>query len=435
MPSEEEKFTGNYSSDAVLASVDRDRQSENFKYEYKYKYKYKGDAEKAGGKSARGNAEKDADKKDGGKKPNDEKNSDDEGKDDKGNGDEQDKPRSKKPLIIIAIIVIVVAIIAFFIWFAHRNEVTTDDAYTDGNSVTMVPKVAGYVVDLYIDDNSHVRKGDILLRIDQRDYLTAQAQARAQLVLANAQVTTAKEALRIARVQYPSQLESAQAQQEAAAAALALAKSSYERQHQVDRRATTQENIDSSTSQQLNASANLKSAKAQVAIASLVPEQVQQAMNTVSEREAAVQQAQAQVDQADLNLSYTEVRAPADGFVTQRSVQLGAYVSAGQVMFLLVTPEVWVTANFKESQIGRMRPGDKVDIKIDAYSGFDMEGHVQSIQYGSGSRFSAFPAENATGNFVKIVQRVPVKIVIDRGLDPQRPLPLGLSVDPVVHFP
>jgi membrane fusion protein (multidrug efflux system) len=261
-------------------------------------------------------------------------------------------------------------------------------------------------VGLYIDDNSHVRRGDLLLRIDQRDYLSAQAQASAQLALADAQLTTARDALRIARVQYPAQLESAQAQQQAAAAALTLAQSSYERQHQVDRRATTQESIDSSTSQQQNAAANLKSAKAQVAIANLAPEQVQQALNAVSERQAAVQQAQAQLDQANLNLSYTEVRAPSDGFVTQRTVQLGSYLSVGQVMFLLVTPEIWITANFKESQIGR-----------------------------SGARFSAFPAENATGNFVKIVQRVPVKIVIDRGLDPDRPLALGLSVSPVVHFP
>ena len=103
-------------------------------------------------------------------------------------------------------------------------------------------------------------------------------------------------------------------------------------------------------------------------------------------------------------------------------------------MFLIVTPQVWITANYKESQLGRMRPGDAVDIKIDAYSGYRLSGHVQSIQYGSGSRFSAFPAENATGNFVKIVQRVPVKIVIDQGLDPNRPLPLGLSVSPVVHL-
>jgi len=346
-----------------------------------------------------------------------------------------DKPRSKTPLIIVGILVLVGGIIAFVFWFAHRNDVSTDDAYTDGNTITMVPKAAGYVVELNIDDNGHVRKGDLLLRIDARDYLAVQAQARAQLALANAQLTSAREALRIARVQYPAQRQSAEAQAQAAAAALALARSSYERQHQVDRRATTQESIDTSTSQELNASANLKSARAQVAIANLVPEQVQQSSNEVSEREAGVRQAQAQLDQADLNLSYTQIRAPSDGFVTERNVQLGSYVAVGQVMFLLVTPEVWITANFKESQIGRMRPGDKVDIKIDAYAGYKLEGHVQSIQYGSGSRFSAFPAENATGNFVKIVQRIPVKIVIDNGLDPQRPLPLGLSADPVVHFP
>jgi membrane fusion protein, multidrug efflux system len=345
------------------------------------------------------------------------------------------KPRSKKPLIIVAIVVVVLAIIGFFVWFAHRNQVSTDDAYTDGNVVTMVPKVSGYVVDLYVDDNSRVRKGDLLLRIDQRDYLTAKEQALAQLALAQAQHKSSQDALRVARVQYPAQLESAKAQQQAAAAVLAQAQSSYERQHQVDRRATTQESIDSATSQQLSSAANLKVAKSQVAIASLIPEQIQQASSSVEERSAGIQQAQAQLDQANLNLSYTEVRAPSDGFITKRNVQLGTFLAAGDVMFLLVTPEVWITANFKESQIGRMRPGDAVDIKVDAYSGYKLEGHVQSIQYGSGSRFSAFPAENATGNFVKIVQRIPVKIVIDRGLDPNYPMPLGLSVTPVVHFP
>jgi membrane fusion protein (multidrug efflux system) len=351
-------------------------------------------------------------------------------------GDKGDpgKPRSRKPLIILAVFVVLLAIIGFFFWFAHRNQVSTDDAYTDGNVVTMVPKVSGYVIDLYVDDNSRVKKGDLLVRIDQRDYLTARAQAQAQLALATAQHKSSQDALRVARVQYPAQLESAKAQQQAAAAALAQADSSYSRQHEVDRRATTQESIDAATSQQLSSAANLQSAKAQVAIASLVPEQLQQAGSTVEERSATVQQAQAQLDQANLNLSYTEVRAPSDGFITKRNVQLGSYLAAGDVMFLIVTPDVWITANFKESQIGRMRPGDPVDIEVDAYSGFKLQGHVQSIQYGSGSRFSDFPAENATGNFVKIVQRIPVKIVIDHGLDPNRPLPFGLSVSPVVYF-
>jgi membrane fusion protein (multidrug efflux system) len=347
---------------------------------------------------------------------------------------EPEKPRSKKPLIIVAAVVVVLAIIGFFVWFARRNEVTTDDAYTDGNVVTMVPKVSGYVVALNIDDNVHVRRGDLLVRIDPRDFRTAKQQAEASLELARAQLNSAQDALRVARVQFPAQLISAEAQQQAAQAALEQAERQYARQHEVDRRATTQETVDASTSQQLSTRASLKGAKAQVEIAKLVPEQIRQAASAVAERQAQVDQAEAQLAQADLNLSYTEVRAPSDGFVTSRSAQLGDYVTAGATMFLIVTPDVWITANFKEAQLGRMRPGDPVDIEIDAYSGYKLAGRVQSIQYGSGSRFSAFPAENATGNFVKIVQRVPVKILIDRGLDPGRPLPLGLSASPVVHL-
>ena len=386
--------------------------------------------------------QQDSDKNDHNKDDQKEKNGSGAGEQ-KGGGadggeDGNEKPagkRSKKPLIIMGIIALVLGIVGFIVWFAHRNQVSTDDAYTDGNTVTMVPKVSGYAVELFIDDNSHVRKGDLLLRIDQRDYLTARNQADAQLALAKAQLTSADDALRIARVQYPAQLKSAKAQRQSALATLVQAQAAYKRQHEVDRRATTQENIDVSSTQQASAQASLHSAEAQLAIANLIPEQIRQAESTVAQRKASVEQAQAQLDQANLNLGYTEIRAPADGFVTQRNVQLGSYLTAGQVMFLLVTKDVWITANFKESQIGRMRLGDKVDIEIDAYSGYKLEGHVQSIQYGSGSRFSSFPAENATGNFVKIVQRIPVKIVIDKGLDADRPLPMGLSVTPVVYFP
>ena len=126
--------------------------------------------------------------------------------------------------------------------------------------------------------------------------------------------------------------------------------------------------------------------------------------------------------------------APQDGWITRRNVERGNYVTAGQALLSLVTKQVWVTANFKEDQLDRMRPGQSVDMTLDAFSDLRLKGHVDSIQLGSGQRFSAFPAENATGNFVKIVQRVPVKIVIDSGLDPDRPLPLGLSVNPTVRL-
>jgi len=146
-----------------------------------------------------------------------------------------------------------------------------------------------------------------------------------------------------------------------------------------------------------------------------------------------VAQARAQLQTAELNLSYTEVRAPFDGYVTKRNVQNGTLVQAGSALCSIVSPDIWVVANFKESQLERMRPGDKVEISVDAFPDLELQGHVESIQQGSGSRFSAFPAENATGNFVKIVQRVPVKIVIDKGLENwNQPLPLGLSVEPEV---
>jgi membrane fusion protein (multidrug efflux system) len=144
--------------------------------------------------------------------------------------------------------------------------------------------------------------------------------------------------------------------------------------------------------------------------------------------------ARAQLDQAMLNLSWTRVTAPQDGWITKRNVEQGNYLQAGQSVLAIVTPELWITANFKESQLDRMRPGQKVDIGIDAYPHLKLVGHVDSIQLGSGSRFTAFPPENATGNYVKIVQRIPVKILIDAGLDPALPLPLGISAVPTVHL-
>ena len=152
----------------------------------------------------------------------------------------------------------------------------------------------------------------------------------------------------------------------------------------------------------------------------------------MSQLTGQVDQAKAQLEQAELNLSYTVVKADHDGWVTKRNAEAGNYVTPGQQIFSIVSPEIWITANFKETQLDLMRPGQSVKIKVDAYPGLNLRGHVDSIQLGSGSKFSAFPAENATGNYVKIVQRVPVKIIIDSGLDPTLPLPLGISVAPVV---
>lgn len=352
--------------------------------------------------------------------------------------DEQDKNNNerkrpgKKPLIILGIVVVVMVVVALVWWFLTRNEETTDDAFTDGDVVTIAPKTAGYVTELRVRDNQRVKKGDLLVVIDPRDTTAQRDQAQAQLGLAIAQLHQAQAQLALSKVQYPAQRDEAKAQVLKAQADLANAQAEYRRQRGVDPRATTQQSIDSANAQLRSAQAGLASAQAQLEVAEQVQLQIRQQETNVEARERQVEQAKAQLETANLNLSYTEVRAPFDGFVTKRNVQPGTLVQAGTALFSLVSPNVWVVANFKESQLERMKPGDNVTVSVDAWPDMALEGHVDSIQQGSGSRFSAFPAENATGNFVKIVQRVPVKIVIDKGLDPNKPLPLGLSVAPKV---
>lgn len=353
-----------------------------------------------------------------------------------GNGDNTERKRpGKLPLIILAAVVVVLLIVAAVWWFATRNQVSTDDAYTDGNAITLAPKVSGYVVNLAIDDNVYVHAGQLLLVIDKRDYQAQVDSAQAQLGLAKAQFDAAQVQLDIARVRYPAEYKQAKAQVSSAMASFKQAQAAYDRQHAVDQRATSQQNVDTADAQWRSASANVTQAQAQAQTASLAPQQIRQAQAELEERRRQVEQAQAQLEQAQLNLSYCEVRAPSDGWITKRNVQLGTFLQAGVSLFSIVTPRVWVTANFKESQLERMRPGDKVKIEVDAYPKLDLQGHIDSFQLGSGSRFSAFPAENATGNFVKIVQRVPVKILIDSPMPQgQPPLGLGLSVTPKVYL-
>lgn len=351
------------------------------------------------------------------------------------NPEENETPRKrpgKKPLIILGIVIVVMLLVALWFWVTTRNIETTDDAFTEADAVTISPKTSGYVTALKVKDNQRVKQGDLLVVIDPRDATAQQAQAKAQLSLAQAQLHQAQAQLSLAKVQYPAQKDQALAQQARAEANYQNALEDDRRQRRVDPRATSQRNIDAASAQLRSAKAELTNAQAQVEVASQVALQIRQQETNVEARQSQVEQAQAQLNQADLNLSYTEVRAPYDGFITRRNVQPGTLVQAGSSLFSLVSPEVWIVANFKESQLRRMKPGNKVEISVDAWPDLKLEGHVDSVQMGSGSRFSAFPSENATGNYVKIVQRVPVKIIIDKGLDPAMPLPIGLSVEPKV---
>jgi membrane fusion protein (multidrug efflux system) len=352
---------------------------------------------------------------------------------DEGGDDGQQKPQSRLPLIIAGAAIIVAIIAAIIYFIATAGEVTTDDAYSDGSAISMASNVSGYVTALYVDDNTFVHAGDLMLTIDPREDAAALQQAQASLALAQAQLSTAQVELAETEVRAPAQLQQAQAQLAQAEAQEFNTERDYRMQVTADRRATSAADIDQATAQLRSAEASVKQALAQVASASLVPQMIEEARQTVLQRQAQLRQAQADLAQAQVKLSYNEIRAPQAGWITMRNVDLGTYVQAGQQIFYIVSPNFWVTANFKETQLAHMQPGDRVRMTVDAYPGVVLYGHVGSIQAGSGARFSAFPAENATGNFVKIVRRVPVKIVIDN----TRPveldgLPLGISVEPVV---
>jgi membrane fusion protein (multidrug efflux system) len=335
---------------------------------------------------------------------------------------------------LIAFVVLAVAIGGGWYWYSNKDLATTDDAYTDGRAITIAPQVSGYVVELAVNDNQFVHAGDVLIRIDPRLYVAARDQARGQLEAAEGQLDAARAALALARVTFPAKLLAAQAQRDSAQAALTRAQADLHRQQSVARAATTQQDLDQATAAQRQAQAQLAEADANVRLAEPVPENIAQVAAQPKQLEGLVAQARAQLDQAELNLGYTTVVAPQDGWVTKRNVERGNYVTSGAEIMSLVSPQVWVTANFKENQLDRIRPGQHVRITVDAYPELKLDGHVDSVQLGTGGVFTAFPQENATGNFIKIVQRVPVKIDIDSGIDPKRPLSLGLSVDPVVEL-
>ncbi len=352
---------------------------------------------------------------------------------DKGKSDET-KRKERRPLVVtIGIAIILLLLIGgLYYWWSTRNLESTDDAYTDGRAVTIAPQVSGVVLSLDVTDNQFVKKDQLLIHIDPRQYITDRDQAAAALATAKAQHAGQQFGAEIARKNFPAQLEQAQAQLANAKANLAKTQADYDRQRSLSKLATSQQDIDAATSALKQAQAQVMLADAQVTQNSPVPQRIGETDQQVDQLKGQVEQAQAKLDQANLNLSWTFVKAPQDGWITKRNVEVGNYVVPGQQIFAIVAPEVWITANFKESQLADMRKGQPVKIKIDAYPKLDLRGHVDSIQLGSGSKFTAFPPENATGNFVKVVQRVPVKIIIDSGLDPNIPLPLGISAEPTV---
>lgn len=315
----------------------------------------------------------------------------------------------------------------YFYWLINLHPYeTTDDAFVDARSFTVAPKVGGYVVAVPVTDNQHVRAGDMLFQIDPRDYRVALEQAEAQVQAAQASIRNVDAQIEAQK----AQVEAAKAQVETAQAALTFAEEDADRYRKLaERGAGTIQQSQSSTSTLEQRQASLANAKANVVAAQ---KQIGSLQAQRASAEAQRAQAEAQRDQARLNLGYTTVTAAQGGRVVRLTGAVGEYAQAGQSLSMFVPDEIWVTANYKETQITDMRPGQPVDITIDAYPNRRITGRIASVQPGSGTAFSLLPAQNATGNYVKVTQRIPVKIVVDNWPSDVAIGP-GMSVVPRAH--
>jgi membrane fusion protein (multidrug efflux system) len=327
--------------------------------------------------------------------------------------------------LVLAIGGVVLAALAVAWWLHARNYESTDDAFIDARTVQISSQVAAAVIDVPVTDNQLVDAGAELVRLDDRDYVAQRDQGQAQVNQARASIEnlTAQIAAQQAKVDQANK-QVAQAQ-----AALTFARQQAERYQQLASRGS------GTVEQAQQYASNLQQSEAGLAAAQANEDATQKQVNVLeAQRDLAygqLAQAHATLEQAQANLARTIITAPVAGRVTKLTAAKGGYAAVGQALMMFVPRDVWVTANFKETQLKLMRPGQRVDIVIDAYPGRSFTGHVDSVQSGSGTAFSLLPAENATGNYVKIVQRVPVKIVFDK--PPDVLLGPGMSVVPTVR--
>ena len=338
-------------------------------------------------------------------------------------------PRRKKPgWRIIAGIAALVVFAAGIFYYHHflAPFISTDDAFIDGYLTMISSRVPGQVTRLAVTDNQQVKEGDPLLELDPRDYEASLTQARADLAAARSQSDQSQAQVKVSE----AKVAQAQAAVTAAEAEAQRATNDLQRYESVESRAVSKSAFDLAQAQARAATANLEAARSQAKAAEADVGLSEAGVETAV---AGVQQAEAKLRQAELNLSYTKIFAPRDGRVTDRTVQLGNYVQPGQVLMAVVTTNIWVVANFKETQLTRLRPGQPVELRVDAYPNRTFKGHVDSLQAGTGARFSLLPPENAVGNYVKVVQRVPVKIIFDDPLPADLDLAPGMSVVPTVR--
>ena len=370
------------------------------------------------------------------------------------------KTRMRVLISLVALVVVASSLLLYRYLLAWES---TDDAQIDGYIYPVSSRVSGYVTRVVVDDNQYVEAGTVLVQLDPKDYEVAVANAKATLANDQASATALRTTVPITSVNTSSQLSTAQADVDNAKAGLVAAERGFQAaeaslrqaeandlkaqddvtrykplaekdeipQHQytqaVDSQKATAAAVEAARAAAAGAEASVQYAQTQ-------PQQISVQRSRAQAAEAETERATAILQQAQLNLQYTNVVAPVSGIVGRRSVQPGQNVAPGQQMMTIVpldSQNVWVTANFKETQLKHMRPGQSVKISVDTY-GRKYEGHVLNIAGASGARYSLLPPENATGNYVKVVQRIPVKIVFEKGQDPEHLLRPGMSVEPSV---
>jgi len=383
-------------------------------------------------------------------------------------------PGTKWGLILAGLLILVAV---FFLWRYLASYESTDDAQIDGHVNAVSARVSGHVIKLNVQDNQYVEKGTVLVEIDPADYEVAVAKARAEYADAQAQASAAGINVPITDVSTSSQVSGAQGGVSGAQAGIEASRQQFEAAKSqvaeaeanntkaqndllrykmlIDKQEISQQQYDQAVDSAQAAAAALQAARAnadayaaQIKQAQSKLEQADADLRTAGNRthtmrviqaraqsaEAVADQKKAALDQAELNLQYTKVIAPVSGAVSNRTVEVGQNLQTGQEMMKVIPldeADIWVTANFKETQLKNIKPGQAVEIEVDA-TGKTYKGHVDSIAGASGDRFSLLPAENATGNYVKVVQRIPVKLVFDKGEIKSHELRPGMSVLPKV---
>lgn len=357
-------------------------------------------------------------------------------------GQPVNKPRKKIIALIVFTAVAVIGIITVYFYLQYKStHITTDDAFVDGNIHTIASKVSGTVKGVYVKSNQFVKKGDILVELDPVDYevklhevSSGVGAEKAKLIEVETRIEVTKSKL----TELSAALGAAKANLELQEANLKQAESDSRRAENLyEKESISKERYEKMMTAYAVALAQVKAAKEQV---KQVEKELETQKTVVKQAEASktaqlsvIKEKEAKFNAAQLNCGYTKIYSPADGYVTKKSVEIGNQIEVGQPFMAIVSfQDLSVVANYKETQLEKIRPGQKVKIKVDTYPGKVFWGKVDSIMAGTGAVFSLFPPENATGNYVKVVQRIPVKIVLERGTDPEHILRIGMSIIPTI---